>query len=90
MSRAETGVRAAAANPRVVRLLLTHLLAVIAEYAVVVGVLVYAFERGGSGTTGLSSLAILLPTCATQRCTRPGSSDGKPCSSCSRPVTWER
>jgi MFS family permease len=36
-------------------------LAVVAEYASVVGVLVYAFEHGGSRATGLASVAILLP-----------------------------
>jgi hypothetical protein len=38
---------------------IAHLLAVVAEYAAVVAVLVYAFDEGGSGTTGLVSLAVL-------------------------------
>lgn len=56
--------RLVAANPQVRRFVLAHLLAVIAEYAVVVGTLVYAFERGGAGATGLASVAILLPAVA--------------------------
>ena len=56
------GSPAATTNGALVRLVGTHLLAVIAEYAAIVGVLVYAFERGGAGTTGLASLAVLTPT----------------------------
>lgn len=56
--------RSAARNPQVRRFVLAHLLAVVAEYAVVVGVLVDAYERGGATVTGLASLAILLPAVA--------------------------
>ena len=54
-------VRTVASNRPLGRLLRAHLLAVVAEYAAVVGVLVYAFEHGGSRATGLTSIAVLLP-----------------------------
>ena len=50
------------ANGPLVRLIGAHLLAVVAEWASIVAVLVYAFEQGGSRVTGLASLAILAPT----------------------------
>lgn len=43
------------------RLLGAHLLAVITEWASVIAVLVYAFERSGAKATGLASLALLAP-----------------------------
>jgi MFS family permease len=49
------------ANPEVVRLLGADLLAVMAEWASAIAVLVYAFEQDGSAATGLASLAILAP-----------------------------
>jgi MFS family permease len=49
---------------RLSRLVAAHVLAVVAEYAAVVGVLVYAFERGGSRATGLASIAVLAPQLA--------------------------
>lgn len=53
--------RAVATNGALAHLLGAHLLAVVAEYAAIVGVLVHAFEHGGSRATGLTSLALLLP-----------------------------
>ena len=59
-----TGARGGQRRPRarnaaLARLVATHLLAVVAEYAAVVAVLVFAFDEGGSRATGLVSLAIL-------------------------------
>lgn len=51
--------RAGASNPALLRIVVAHLLAVIAEYASVVAVLVFAFDEGGSRATGLVSLAVL-------------------------------
>lgn len=48
-------------NPQLRRLVAAHVVAVVVEYAVVVAVLVDAYERGGAGATGVTSLAILLP-----------------------------
>jgi MFS family permease len=48
-------------NGAVVRLVLAHLLAVMAEWASIVAVLVYAFEQEGAAATGLASLALLAP-----------------------------
>jgi len=42
-------------------LIAAHLGAVLAEWASIVAVLVYAFDRGGVTATGLSSLALLAP-----------------------------
>jgi hypothetical protein len=44
------------------RLLVSHLTAVVAEWAAAVGVLVYAYERGGSTATGIASLCVLIPS----------------------------
>jgi CRP-like cAMP-binding protein len=38
-----------------------HFLSVVAEWASYVGMLVYAFERGGARLTGMASIAMLLP-----------------------------
>lgn len=46
------------------RLLLTHFLSVIGEWAVTVGVLVHAFTWGGSRAVGVMSIALLLPPLA--------------------------
>lgn len=43
------------------RLVAAHLAAVVTEWASVIAVLVYAFERSGAGATGLASLALLAP-----------------------------
>lgn len=51
----------APANGALVRLVAAHLLVVITEWASMVAVLVYAFEREGARATGLASLAILAP-----------------------------
>ncbi len=53
--------RSAAGNPQVRRFVGSHLLAVVAEYAVVVATLVDAHQRAGTRATGLASVAILLP-----------------------------
>ncbi len=39
-----------------------HFLSVIAEWAATVGVLVYAYEWGGAGATGVASIAVLAPS----------------------------
>lgn len=48
-------------NPDLVRYLAAHLLATIAEWAVLIGVLVDAYERGGSRAAGVASFASLVP-----------------------------
>jgi len=48
-------------NGALVRLVGAHLLVVITEWASVIAVLVYAFERSGARATGLASLALLAP-----------------------------
>lgn len=58
-SRGERPTRRA--NGALVRLVGAHLLVVITEWASVIAVLVYAFERSGAGATGLASLALLAP-----------------------------
>jgi CRP-like cAMP-binding protein len=45
-------------------LLLTHLLAVIGEWAATVGLLVHAHDWGGSRAVGVASIALLLPSLA--------------------------
>ena len=47
------------ANPATTRLVLTHLAAVIAEWAAIIGVLVHVFDRDGTRATGLTSIAML-------------------------------
>ena len=47
------------ANPAITRLVLTHLAAVIAEWAAIIGVLVHVFDRSGTRATGLTSIAML-------------------------------
>lgn len=41
--------------------MVAHLFGVIAEWTVVLGVLVYAFDAGGATATGLASISLLLP-----------------------------
>jgi hypothetical protein len=48
-------------NHALVRVVAAHLLVVLTEWASMVAVLVYAFDRGGAHATGLASLAILAP-----------------------------
>ena len=49
-------------NRPAARLVATHFLGVIGEWATSVAVLVYAFEWGGASATGLASLVILAPS----------------------------
>lgn len=51
--------RPVAGNAALTRIVGAHLLTVIAEYAAVVAILVFAFDEGGSTATGLVSLAVL-------------------------------
>jgi MFS family permease len=53
--------RAALSNRFLIRHVLTHLLAVIGEWGIFIGVLVYAFDQGGSRATGIASIAMILP-----------------------------
>ena len=53
--------RTALGNGDLVRHVVTRLLAVAAEWAVFIGVLKYAYDREGTGATGLASIALLLP-----------------------------
>jgi len=48
-------------NARMHRFVLAHLLAVVGEWAVTVGILVHAYRWGGSSAVGLVSLAVLAP-----------------------------
>lgn len=48
-------------DPSVRRLLLTHFLGVIGEWAVTVGLLVHAFTWGGSKAVGVAASALLVP-----------------------------
>lgn len=54
--------RRARGDGRVARLLLAHLLGVVGEWAVGVGLLVYAFEWGGSRAVGVVAVALVLPS----------------------------
>lgn len=53
--------RAALHNGDVVRYTLSLLLAVVAEWSVFLGVLIYAFDRDGAAATGIASAAMLVP-----------------------------
>ncbi len=57
--------RRALHNGDLVRHVIVHLLGTAADWAVFVGVLVYAFDRGGADATGLTSIALLVPYVAT-------------------------
>eukprot|EP01041_Mallomonas_annulata_P024336 gene24336-45060_t len=48
-------------DPRLFRFVLAHFLTVIGEWTATVGVLVYAYDWGGSSAVGLVSLAVLAP-----------------------------
>lgn len=48
-------------NTDLARYLVAHLMAMIAEWTVLIGVLVDAYERGGSRTAGVASFASLMP-----------------------------
>ena len=49
-------------NPRVQRFVLAHLLAVVGEWAAIVGVLVHAYRWGGSTAVGWVALTVHAPT----------------------------
>lgn len=53
--------RAALANGDLVRHVIVHLTSTAADWAVFIGVLVYAFEVGGARATGFASIALLVP-----------------------------
>lgn len=53
------GRRHGAVGPALARVVAAHLAAVVAEYAALVAVLVFAFDEGGARATGLVSLAVL-------------------------------
>ena len=53
--------RIALSNHDLVRHVAAHLLTIAADWAMFVGALVYAFDRGGASATGLASVALLLP-----------------------------
>lgn len=53
--------RAAWGNHSLVRYTASHLLAVNAEWAVFIALLVYTYDRSGARATGLASIAMLLP-----------------------------
>ena len=61
MTRSGGRQRQALRNGDVVGYTLSYLLAVVAEWSVFLGVLVYAYERDGARAAGLASLAILVP-----------------------------
>lgn len=61
MTSTRVGRRRGGDDRGLLRLVGAHLLAVITEWASVIAVLVYAFERSGAGATGLASLALLAP-----------------------------
>lgn len=48
-------------NATLVQFCLGHLAAVVAEWAVMIGVLVYAYDHGGERSAGLASLVLLAP-----------------------------
>ena len=54
------GQRGLLTNPAIVRLVVVHLAAVVAEWTAVIGVLVYVFDRSGTRATGLASIGILI------------------------------
>jgi Cyclic nucleotide-binding domain/Major Facilitator Superfamily len=61
MSRALGPQRAALRNVRLVRFSLGYLSSTISEWAIFVGALVFAYERGGARVTGFASLGLLIP-----------------------------
>lgn len=54
--------RSALGNGALVRLAIANLLATIAQWALFIGALVYAFDHGGAHTAGLASVCLLVPT----------------------------
>jgi MFS family permease len=61
LSRGAPAVREALKNRNLLRLVLAFAVSAIAEWAVWLGVLVYAFERGGPRAAGFASLGLLVP-----------------------------
>src|SRR5688572_30054587 len=55
-------VRAAVRNRPLLRTIIAALAFDVAEWALWVGVLVYAYERGGATTAGLAALGLLVPS----------------------------
>lgn len=53
--------RAALRNGDLLRHVVVHLLSTAADWAVFIGVLVYAFDQGGARATGFASIALLVP-----------------------------
>lgn len=53
--------RAALSNRSLVRYVGSHLLAINAEWAIFIGLLVYVHERSGARATGFASIAMLIP-----------------------------
>jgi MFS family permease len=53
--------RVALRNGDLVRHVIVHLMSTMADWAVFIGVLVYAFEAGGARATGFASIALLVP-----------------------------
>ncbi|MCU1390461.1 MAG: transporter [Ilumatobacteraceae bacterium] len=54
-------LRAALRNGSFMRAMLAYGCSVVSEWALWVGVLVYAFDKGGAATAGFASLALLVP-----------------------------
>ncbi len=61
MATGRAAQRAALSNGYLVRYTVTVLLNVVTEWAVFLGVLVYAFDRGGSTATGYAAVGLLVP-----------------------------
>ncbi len=55
-------LRTALGNPRLIRVLGAYAGSVIGEWALWVAVLVYAYQEGGSGAAGATSIGLLIPT----------------------------
>lgn len=48
-------------NPQLVRYVIAHLLAVVAEWAVFIALLVYVHDRAGAGAMGVAAVVMLVP-----------------------------
>ena len=59
---ARRSTRSALGNSELVRFTAAYFLATMAELGFFVGALVYAYDHGGVGVTGLSGVALLVPT----------------------------
>jgi Cyclic nucleotide-binding domain/Major Facilitator Superfamily len=60
-SRRISGMGAVFGNGDLVRIVVAHLADVLAEWALFVGALMYAFEAGGPRAAGLASIVLLVP-----------------------------